>query len=201
VAVDPAEDARSLTCDLALDPGVERPGFVVGPDGQPVVGCRALNLYPGTMSGHTVELTSGEFTAIALDPKQPRPLFFRHETKRLAAVVMARGDESRPLTVRLQPAGTVTGRLLDEDGQPRPGLRIYVNFAPFRLGPGYQFPLLDTSLGDDGRFRIDGLIPGVTYNLGAIMGQLTFLGDFAIDVKVGPGETRDLGDVKVKTPR
>ena len=40
-----------------------------------------------------VKLASGTFTAIALDPKRPRPLFFRHEEKKLAAFVIARGDE------------------------------------------------------------------------------------------------------------
>ena len=125
--IKPAEGAESLTCDLVLDPGKRRPGTVEGPDGKPLAGCIAINLCPGTMSPNMVKLTSGAFTAVALDPKQPRPLFFRHDEKKLAAVVMAKGDESGPLTVRLQPAGTVTGRLIDEDDRPRSGgVRINV---------------------------------------------------------------------------
>ena len=60
--------------------------------------------------------------------------------KNLTAVVVARGDENGPLTVRLQPAGTVTGRLLDDDGQPRRGVRISVGYARGQFGPGYYFP-------------------------------------------------------------
>ena len=130
VEIKPAEGAESLTCDLVLDPGTRRPGTVEGPDGKPLSGCVAINLCPGTMSPNMVKLTSDAFTAIALDPKQPRPLFFRHDEKKLAAVVMAKGDESGPLTVRLQPAGTIIGRLLDEDDRPRSGgARINVDYS------------------------------------------------------------------------
>ena len=41
------------------------------------------------------------------------------------------------------------------------------------------------------------MIPGVTYDLNAIA-ALRLLGDLATGVKLNPGETRDLGDVKIK---
>ena len=63
VAIDPAEDAGSLTCDLALDPGITLSGTVVGPDGKPLAGCTAIDLWPHTMSFNIVKLTSGTFTA------------------------------------------------------------------------------------------------------------------------------------------
>ena len=112
--------------------------------------------------------------------------------------VIARGDEHGPLTVRLQPAGTVTGRLLDDDGQPRRGVRINVGYAKGRFGPGYYSPFLDRPLGDDGRFRIEGLIPGVAYDLD-VRTDNARLGDLATGVKLEPGDGRDLGDVKVQT--
>jgi RNA polymerase sigma factor (sigma-70 family) len=199
-AIDPAGDARSLACDLALDPGITLSGTVIGPDGQPVAGCSAMDLSPPTMSLNVVQLTSSDFTARGLDPKRPRPIVFRHDEEKLTAVVVARGDERGPLTVRLQPAATVTGRLLDEDGHPLRGIRINDRYAKGQFGPGTPFPRLEVSLGEDGRFRIEGLIPGVAYDLGASQG-LSFLGDFAAGLKLQPGETRDLGDVKVKEPR
>ena len=54
---------------------------------------------------------------------------------------MARGDENGPLTVRLQPAGTVTGRLIDDDGQPRRGVRIDVNYGKGQFGARYYWLL------------------------------------------------------------
>jgi RNA polymerase sigma factor (sigma-70 family) len=197
-AIDPAEGATSLTCGLALDPGTTRPGTVLGPDGKPLAGCVAINLGPGTISQDTVTLASESFTAIALDPKQSRALFFRHDGQKLAAVVMARGDENTPLVVRLQPYGTVTGRLIDDDGRPRTGVIINVMFGQGKFGPGYYWPTLSPTLGGDGRFRIEGLIPGVSYNLGLRVGGATFLGDFAKGLTLQPGETRDLGDVRTQ---
>ncbi len=200
VAIDPAEDVQSLTCDVALDPGIALSGTVVGPDGQPVVGCTAIDLCPHTMSFNIVNLTSNAFTARALDPKHPRPLVFRHDEKNLAAVVVATGNDSGPVTVRLQPAGAVTGRLLDDDGQPQHGARINVGYARGQFGPRYYSPLQNPHSGDDGRFRVEGLIPGVAYDLGVRTGN-AYLGDFATSIKLQPGETRDLGDVKAKTSR
>jgi RNA polymerase sigma factor (sigma-70 family) len=198
MAIDPAEGADSLTCDLALDPGVSRAGTVLDPSGKPLAGCVAVNLCPATMSGHIDTLPSEAFTARALDPKQARPVFFRHHEKKLAAVVMARGDESGPLTVRLQPAGTLIGRLLDEEGRPSTRPVLSVSYGPDQFAFPYYFTLLDPTLGGDGRFRIEGLIPGVVYNVDCRVGSELFVGEFAKGIVLQRGETRDLGDVKVR---
>jgi RNA polymerase sigma factor (sigma-70 family) len=195
--IDPAEGADALTCDLALDPGKTRQGTVEGPDGKPIAGAVAIELCPHTMTFNIVTLTAGAFTAIALDPKQPRPLFFRHDERKLAAVVMAKGDESGPLDVRLQPAGTVTGRLVDDEGQPRTGVTVNVNFGEGQFGSRFYTTFMNRPVGSDGRFRIEGLIPAVKYDIGARTGN-TMLGGLGLGLTLRPGEIRDLGDVKIQ---
>jgi hypothetical protein len=147
-----------------------------------------------------VELDSDAFAARALDPGRPRPLVFRHDRKKLAAVVVATGDEKGPLTVRLQPAGTVTGRLVDDDGRPRHDVQIEVRYAEGQFGRRSFNPFLKAAPGDDGRFQIDGLIPGVAYDLSPRTGDAP-LDPVAAGLRLQSGEARDLGDVKIGQAR
>ena len=48
-----------------------------------------------------------------------------HEGRKLVGSVYLKGDEAGAISVRLQPWGTVTGRVVDEDGQPRKGVMLY----------------------------------------------------------------------------
>jgi hypothetical protein len=93
-------------------------------------------------------------------------------------VLTLRGDEAGPLTVRLEPTGTLTGRVVDAEGRPWAGLGLnaYVNLKsmdsktlPYEaLHPfGFAYHLLSRpgTTDADGQFRVEGLIPGLTYGL------------------------------------
>ena len=69
---------------------------------------------------------------------------------------MLRGDETRPQTVTLQPWGVLTGRVVDAEGQPA---SVDAQLLPLYFPEGYP------KVGKDGRFRIEGLIPGKPYTL------------------------------------
>ena len=53
----------------------------------------------------------------------------------------------------------------------------------------------DIPIGADGRFRIEGLVPGLQYE-GRVADRPKIIGSAFKGVRVGPGETKDLGDVK-----
>ena len=55
-------------------------------------------------------------------------------------------------------------------------------------------------IGRDGRFRIEGLVPGLKHEASAMRG-FRGIGNVYRDVTVGPGEVKDLGDVKVIPPK
>jgi hypothetical protein len=126
-----------------------------------------------------------------LDGKLPKPrvIDFVHEGKKLADFVTVHGDEKEPLQVRLQPWGTLTGRLVTLQGEPLSGVEVSCT-----QGVG------DVFLDENGRFHIEGLTPGLKHGVyvskeGRV---LTILGGEPKILIVKPGEILDLGDLKVK---
>ena len=109
------------------------------------------------------------------------------------------GDASSPLTVRLEAAGTVVGRLVDEDGQPRPRVELLIYFV--RKDKDYlalHHPGRITT-DREGRFRVEGLASAVVYqiNLAGKPPHQT-IGCVVPGVSTKAGETKDLGDVKAR---
>jgi hypothetical protein len=123
-----ADDPKSITCDIYLEPGRVINGNVVGPDDKPLEGAYAVGLagVPIFWGFADSKLSKATFTAGGLDPARPRSLFFFHAEKKLAKLHPVRGDEKEPVTVRLEPLGAVAGRLLDSAGKPRAGLKVAV---------------------------------------------------------------------------
>ena len=66
-------------------------------------------------------LPTAEFEVHALGSDGKRGLLFYHEGKQLAGAYVVKPDEAGPLTVKLEPCGTLTGRLVDGGGCRRPG--------------------------------------------------------------------------------
>jgi RNA polymerase sigma factor (sigma-70 family) len=185
VEVNPAKDAESLICNLIVDPGMTLTGKVLGPDGKPLAGARPFGL---ESSGYwaSEKLKTADFTVYGVTAARPRRLMFVHEGLRLAGSRVVRGDEQGPITIKLEPWATVTGRLITADGLPRADVDLY-------LGGGFQPNRPDK----DGKFRIEGLVPGVRYDMGARVGTRV-VGDVFRDLTLRPGETKDLGDVQLK---
>jgi hypothetical protein len=98
------------------------------------------------------------------------------------------------------------GRILNPDGQPLAGLhgilerRYYLGQAPrggFTDGAaegGSGMVLTDK----DGRFRIDGLIPGQAYRLANNSARRPGFLDLFVPVIVKPGEHKDMGDLRMR---
>ena len=60
------------------------------------------------------------------------------------------------------------------------------------------WPDLSPTLDRNGRFGIQGLIPGVRYDVASRTGN-TILGEICSGLTLRPGESRDLGKVKAKS--
>src|SRR5262249_25312986 len=146
-------------------------------------------------------LKTDGFTALGLYPKEPRTLSFAHPDRKLIGHVVVHGTEEGPITVRLEPWGALTGRLIDEQGQPVAGALLRLHY-PDLPRPGFLWPHLEFRTDAQGRFRVESLRPAEKHRLSvagddkrtvtpAAAGQLTSLSAAA-------GEVKDLGDVRVK---
>ncbi len=202
VRINPSEkDPQSLRCDIALEPAKPIPGQVFDPDGKPLGGYFVAGLTgsPIILSNQMELQEKTTFQVRGFDPGRPRTLIFIHPEKKLGKVVIVREDQRDPLQVRLESLGAVVGRVLDEVGRPRASIPLRVrlsrnddNFLPtlHQFDMGLRFYHLEpTAKTDhDGKFRLDGLIPGLKYTLVA--------GEREIEkITIESGKIKDLGDL------
>jgi RNA polymerase sigma factor (sigma-70 family) len=193
--------AESATLDLQVDPGGTLIVNVVDPEGKSIGGTVAAGIgdlspsieYPQESS--TIEIH-------ALDPSKPRRVTVTHRGRKLIGSVYLKGNESGQLTLRLQPWGTITGRIIDDEGAPRGGMSLISAGGSSPMQPDVQGILPGGNwnggirIGRDGRFRVEGLVPGLKYGATASERDIV-VGNLFQDVMVAPGEVKELGDLKV----
>jgi RNA polymerase sigma factor (sigma-70 family) len=199
--INPPADGKSDTYDLQLDPGLSQTGTVLGPDGQPLPGILVDGLTPVASRPKTLETAT--FTVLALDAHAPRELLFLHKERKLGGHVTLRGDEKAAPTVKLEPLGTLRGRILDEDGQPRARVQVRLSYADkfFHRPVHWWGPRVEPITDTNGYFRIDSIIPGMELSLHAREKDkfLEFGGAQIWNLSLRPGEDMDLGDIKAKS--
>jgi RNA polymerase sigma factor (sigma-70 family) len=187
VLLEPSEKDESLVRDVALEPARTLKGSIVGPDGQPVAGVTVLGLREFGVE----TLKGSQFTVRGINPKgKRRQLVFHQKEKNLGFLLEPmRGDVAEPLTIKLQECGSAAGRIVDQDGQPVAGWGFNL-FS--RLAPTHWIKITTDK---EGRFRLKGLVPGLSYILLASQGQgLSTLGEVVVE----PGKQKDMGDIKIQ---
>jgi RNA polymerase sigma factor (sigma-70 family) len=196
--INPGKGAERATRNLTLDPGETFRGKLVGPDGKPLTGVRTYGL-SGDDGWERPALQTAEFTVRTFNPRRPRPVLFHHAEKRLVGALTPPRDKDRPVTVTMQPGATVTGRLVDADGQPRANVALDLSIRLSANARGADFdvrgayPPSKFQTDRDGRFRIQALLPGYGFTLRDDQGRVHF------GEGLRSGETTDLGNVQLKS--
>jgi protocatechuate 3,4-dioxygenase beta subunit len=196
--LDLAEDAGTVTVNLMLRRGKTAKLTIQDPEGRPLTGAVVSGV--GASWDVTNPLTAAECPVYALDPAKPRTVVVSHPGRNLGGQVVVRGDEAGPVVVKLRPAGAVTGRFLDADGQPVAGADVFLSFPSRPAGAFVQRQRPSIRTDADGRFQLEGMVPGVTFAV-----QRIRKGNAALAPKpetglkeVGSGATLDLGDIRVE---
>jgi RNA polymerase sigma factor (sigma-70 family) len=210
------KEPESLRRDFAFEPARTRQGSVLGPDGKPLLGVQVAGL---TIGGPPQKLAGGDFMVKGLSPTKTRILIFLDAEKKLGKVVTFRGDQEEAFVARLEPLGALAGRVVDAEGKPLEAIKVtaspsvkqeeYDNLpfettafqGVFGMAPRlwHAFTTQEATTDADGKFRLDGLLPGLVYRVHASRGDLTKANTLLLskgDVAAEAGKTKDLGDLK-----
>ena len=150
--------------------------------------------------GALLRVQGPTFKAVEFGEDERRVLVLRDVEGALGKVIAARLADAprRQLSVRLEPAATVAGRVVGADGKPVGSASIRVETAMDGVGDRQQRRVASTKTQEDGRFQID-LFPGCDYSLTV---EATAPGSGMVKGAVGrfgikPGGKKDLGDVRL----
>ncbi len=126
VPLDPQPDDVELTADLTVRSGIEVRGVVLAPDGRPLGGCLIID---DGRTGKRDKIANGEFTITGYFPTERRRLTAFHAGQNLAGFYDLSGDRPEKVEIRIRPAATLIGRVLDVEGTPQE-LADIMSFEP-----------------------------------------------------------------------
>ncbi len=198
--INPAEGTETVHVDIALDPGVKVRLRVVDQQGKPVTGVKAAGRLLRDRYDEKAQ-TEAEFDVLTMGPGEDRLVVLVHEDRKLGRVIHVKegDDKNGPVVVKLEPSATITGRIVDRDGNPVSGATIHLN--PKMVGDfPLQLPVLAS--GQDGKFTVANVATGWGYYLLAEESRPGIgadrIGFARRDTAVRPGETTDLGEIALE---
>lgn len=203
VKVIDVKEAGETVVELVVDRGVTAQLKVQDTEGNPLAGAWVAGLTDSWPI--TYKLPEATATVFALNSEKPRILTIYHAGKNVGGTVTIRGDEKEPLVAKLDPAGRLTGRLLDLDGAPLVGAQVSIGPQSRISRDLYRIANVDGNsvfTDKDGRFTLTGIVPGIAFSLQTQREQVYFRGNPRIGWRqLKPGETLDLGDWKMEPIR
>ena len=159
------------------------------PQGRHVAGARLQGATPAISTGANLKRLP-EIRIEDLRRGEKRRVHAVLAAQRLAGWVELRADEPEIAELKLQPWATAVGRLVDADGDPRG----HIDLVP---EPWYDLKFETDS---QGRFRMEGLVPGVPIDIWVSPLPSAMTGKIARGLVLAAGEVKDLGDVKEANP-
>lgn len=189
VLVNPAPEAEALQLSATVMRDRPREVTLLDPEGQPIVGVQAHGMTSHRYNSEP-PLRAASFPLVRLHPDRARHITFFKQDRRLIGFLQARGRGDAPYTVRMQPWAALSGRILDDQGEPLSGAHVSVKSTPEA----------DRHIGAKtnraGQFQIEKLVPGHRYSATVVRGNRV-VGTAFEELVLQPGEVRKLRDVRV----
>jgi RNA polymerase sigma factor (sigma-70 family) len=179
---------------ITLDPGVTVAVKLVDPDGKPVTGAGAGGLATWSLwhPNQKADIEVREY-----NPDRPRALLFLHPDRGLGKLVEPKKGDIGPWEIKLEATGTVSGRLVTDDGRPVANAVLQVYYRkPGRDSWTPSFAHQEARTDADGRFRLANLVGGLLYSVDHRVQKGMSRQQYYFTVRVKAGEAKDVGDVK-----
>ena len=196
-AIAPDASADSYACDFVLTPGPEPAVEIRDADGRPLSGAvvGGVSTADTYREGWWQSREKSDFRVTGLTGRRIRVLSIHHEARGLAGSLAVRDNESGPMVARLRPWGVVSGRLVDDNGRPRPKVLLSCRDSVGTYAASlYPFPR-DVMTDGDGRFSFQGLVPELEYTIRLPAASEPRPRVGAVQL-LRPGEVKVLGDVR-----
>ena len=184
---------KDLQVEIALTPGRTRPVVLEFPDGK-AHDTNLLGLNPTPHDSREMYYP-GQTELVGLGEHETRRLYASSHDGQFGGMVLVRGAESGPVTVKLKPVGILTGRVVDGGGKPIQGISFQLLYddgsehAGVYLNGGFierlstpleqkrsrrtsgfyddrkEFQVGSEKTDEQGRFRLMGVLPDVACDL------------------------------------
>jgi RNA polymerase sigma factor (sigma-70 family) len=195
--LEPSEKEDNLTRDVVLERPLERKGRIVGPDDRPLAGATVYGHARGhgLPRGGVETLKEDEFIVRSINPRENRPLAFYHKDRNLGFYLKdLRDNPEQPLVIKLQPCGSISGRVVDPDGVPLAGVSVNVEGRLSGTPGVYRHAKMD----QDGRFGVEGLVPSQEYRVLVYGKRGASFPRLYARVVVESGKHKDMGELKAE---
>ena len=218
--------------NLSVKPGRTLNLRLVDPAGESLRGVTVFGVREPSLDNWSIR-GDGTIAVHDLDAAWPRRVFFLQSERELAGFLDLTGDESVGGTARLSPCGSILGRVIDSVGKPIVGTHFGLVYDDVQGIPHIAIPdgrwmptdretkrdqrtnpyfsqrnsvTLSETSGEDGRFRISGVVPGVKFHLQIIIDQAGSRSGpkspynrgekLLLETVLSAGQILDLGDVR-----
>jgi RNA polymerase sigma factor (sigma-70 family) len=192
-AIDPAGGTTEQKKDLLLERGRAVELCVLDPDGRPLSGLSIAGLRGGAKFPEDQDAKANTFTVDGLIPGETRRVTVRQNAKHLIGQIVINSDAKESVSLTLQPWATVAGRIINAEREPAEGGTLRTQ--SFNLEDNIVYGMDTKDVGRDGKFRIEGLIPGRPFTFETGYSPNIPQGVVFRDLILKPGETRNLGDI------
>jgi RNA polymerase sigma factor (sigma-70 family) len=172
------------------------------PEGRPLSAVWVTGISPRTRYP-AVRLENDSCPVYSVTQDKPRLLIFCEPHRKFASTRMLKAGENQPTIVKLGPAGSIKGRVLDASGKPLAGIEVDLRYRDSEADEIERAIHEGKQIATDaaGTFTLDMLLPEMKFELSFRRGRRPFQQErnsAGMALQVKPGECRDLGAIQLK---